>query len=375
MASVTTPLTYCSNIHPGESWADVMHNLNSHALDVKKRRGDERPLALGLRIAGQAAGEIDATAIADFRAWCKKHNAYLLTINGFPFGAFHDQRVKENVYLPDWREQQRVDYTQVLADIATHLQPDADAISISTVPIAFKQGFNDEDWPRVFDNLRQVLTHLVNLYDSTGIKITLAIEPEPGCVLETTDEVIDFFTRLRAQLTDDQNAHVGLCFDCCHQAVEFEQPAECLARLAEANIPIAKVQVSSALRATTPEEIEHLLDFDEPVYLHQAVARTDTSTPLARFDDLPDFAEYLRTGHAVSECRVHFHVPIFIEHLGPCGTTQDFLRDFLPRLDPDIPLEVETYSFGVLPAELRTDSVGASIARELEWVENLLESR
>lgn len=375
MAGLTQPLTYCSNIHPGEGWADVMANLNAHVLDVKQRLGDQaqRPFPLGLRIAGQAATEVDAKAVAEFQEWCHRHDAYLLTINGFPYGAFHNERVKENVYLPDWREAERVRYTQSLGDIAVQLQPDAQTLSISTVPVAFKDGFSENDWPAVLDNLQSVLAHFANLKQSTGVHVTLAIEPEPACVLETTGELLAFFQRLRPRLTLEQNAHLGVCFDCCHQAVEFEAPEECLQRLAEAEIPIAKVQVSSALQANTTDEVGRLLRFNEPVYLHQAVARTSDGG-LHAFSDLPEFEKALSEGLSPDECRVHFHVPIFLEHLGDCGTTQLFLKRLLPLLGSDVPLEVETYSFGVLPEHLKTDSVGESIARELSWVKTLLDA-
>ncbi len=365
------PLTYCSNIHPGESWADVMHNLESHALEVKARLGQtgatQVPFPLGLRISHQAAMDVDEAAITEFRNWCRQHDCYLLTINGFPYGAFHHQRVKELVYLPDWRNPSRVTYSQRLGDLAVALQPDAKQISISTVPIAFKDGFRESDWPQVEEHITQVLEHFAQLKERTGITLQLAIEPEPACVLETTSEAIEFFRRMRARLSARQDAHLGLCFDCCHQAVEFESAAECLDRLNAENIPIAKVQVSSALRAIGEGEIRRLLSFDEPVYLHQAVGRKKGEA-LQRFTDLPEFTQALDNGADFDECRVHFHVPIFLEHLGDCGTTQEFLKDFLPRLGAHIPLEVETYSFGVLPEHLRTDSVGQSIARELEWV-------
>lgn len=371
---MSAPLTYCSNIHPGEGWADVMHNLNSHGLEVMRLLGDraQRPFPLGLRLAGRAADEVGEQAIAEFRDWCRRHNAYLLTLNGFPYGAFHHQRVKENVYLPDWRESERVRYTRRLGDIAVALQPDADTLSISTVPIAFKRGFAERDWGAALDNVRTVLAHFVRLYQLTGVKVTLALEPEPGCVLETTDELLAFFERIRPRLSEAEKAHLGICFDCCHQAVEFEHPDQCLRRLARAEIPIEKVQVSSALQANTPDEVQRLLGFDEPVYLHQTLAR-DGQGGLHAFEDLPDFRAALDQGLKAREARVHFHVPIFQSHLGDCGTTQSFLTELLPRLPEGTPLEVETYSFGVLPEHLRTDSVGESIARELGWVQSLWE--
>ncbi|WP_020208050.1 metabolite traffic protein EboE [Gilvimarinus chinensis] len=371
MAEVTTApaVTYCSNIHPGESWADVMHNLNGHALEVKQRLNQNAPFPLGLRIAHQAALEADANAIAEFRAWCQQHNTYLLTINGFPYGTFHQTRVKENVYLPDWRERERVEYSKRLGDLAIALQPGAQRISISTVPIAFKPGFNEADWPQALAHVREVAEHYRSLSQQTGTQLVLALEPEPGCVLETTAEAIDFFTRL--DLADALRPYVGLCFDACHQAVEYENAAECLQQLSRANIPLGKVQVSSALKASG-DEIDTLLSFDEPVYLHQAVARHRNTGKLHRFNDLPEFAHARAQGEHYSECRVHFHVPIFLEHLGRVGTTQTFLRELLPLLDNSVPLEVETYSFTAIPENLRHGSVGENITRELQWVHQLL---
>jgi sugar phosphate isomerase/epimerase len=361
-------LTYCTNIHPGESWQHVLDNLESHGLSVKQQVAPNEAFPLGLRISWQASAELDAEKIAHFRAWCDEHNCYLLTINGFPYGTFHDQRVKEQVYEPDWRTQERVLYTQRLADLALALSTRAQQLSISTVPVAYKPVFNEIDWPLVRANLIAVLEHLQAIYQRSGILIRLALEPEPCCVLETTDEVIRFFERMN--FPAELQTFIGICFDCCHQAVEFESATEVLARVRAANITIAKVQVSSALRAQG-EQITELMKFNEPVYLHQVVAKN--SRGLQRFSDLPEFQAALQKGEQYNECRVHFHVPIFIDDFGQCSTTQFFLKAFLPELDSDIPLEVETYSFKNLPAHLRDYPLDVSIARELQWVKTLLD--
>ncbi len=360
-------LTYCSNIHPGESWQHVLDNLNAHGLRVKQQVSPDAAFPLGLRIAQQASVELDDEKIAQFRQWCITHNCYLLTINGFPYGTFHNQPVKAAVYDPDWRTQERVVYTKRLGDVAVALSTQAQKLSISTVPIAYKEGFSESDWPVVRANLISVLEHLQALYNRSGILVRLALEPEPCCVLETTEETISFFARM--DFPAELQKFIGICFDCCHQAVEFEDAADVLARLRAANITIAKVQVSSALRARG-EEINQLLQFNEPVYLHQAVAKNEKG--LHRFSDLPELQESLLSGEVYTECRVHFHVPIFLDHLGYCATTQYFLEDFLPQVDVDIPLEVETYSFKNLPAHLRDYPLDVSIARELQWVKQLL---
>jgi hypothetical protein len=367
-------VTYCSNIHPGERWSHVLDNLNAHAIAVKQQTSPDQAFPLGLRISYQATLDIGSAEIAQFRDWCKAQDCYLLTINGFPYGAFHQRPVKVSVYEPDWRTPERVSYTKRLAELAVELMTRPCELSISTVPVAFKTGFNESDWPLVRTHLLEVLEHLQDIHRKTGVLIRLAIEPEPCCVLETMDETVAFFARM--DFPAELKKFIGICFDCCHQAVEFEDPAQCLAQLRAADIAIVKVQVSSALRATG-DEIAQLTQFNEPIYLHQVVAQLAQETAhdlpqIERFVDLPEFQQRLNGGASFTECRAHFHVPIFLEHLGYCGTTRFFLEDFLPRLDPHIPLEVETYSFQNLPEHLRKDSVSESLARELHWVRELL---
>lgn len=323
-----------------------------------------------MRLSARAAFDLDDAEIDRFADWCNAKGCYVLTLNGFPYGSFHDTAVKETVYLPDWRDPRRVAYTNRLADILARWTPRGRTSSISTVPVACRNGFATDHWATVRTHLLDTLTHLARLHERGGPLIRLALEPEPYCVLEQTSETLEFFERMKfpASLAD----YIGLCFDCCHQAVEFEEPADCLTQLTRAEIRVVKVQVSSALRARG-SAIQNLLQFDEPTYLHQAVLRRQNGE-LERFSDLPGLARWLERGEAADECRVHFHVPIFLAELGAVGTTRFFLEDFLPRVAPGTPLEVETYSFGVLPPSLRLDSLGGSIARELNWVKETLDA-
>ena len=361
-------LTYCTNIHPGESWADARANLEAHLLGVKAAVAPEVPFPIGLRLSGQAVAEIDDAEARRFQAWCEENGTYVLTVNGFPHGRFHGVSVKEKVYDPDWRDPVRAKYTNAIADRLVQWLPGDAPGSISTVPIAWAPSFQEADWPAVRANVLTVVDHLDALAQSSGKALILAFEPEPGCVVETTSQAIELFERLA--LPQDRVRYAGLCYDCCHQAVQFEDPIDSFGRIEAAGIPIGKIQVSSSLRARG-DEIPNLRAFDEPTYLHQVVAR-DVDGGLHRASDLPVFfgeGGGASDGPALEECRVHFHVPIFADHLGPCGTTRFFLEELLPRIDPGIALEVETYSFDVLPAELRTDSVTESLARELIWAE------
>ncbi|PJB02924.1 MAG: xylose isomerase [Hydrogenophilales bacterium CG_4_9_14_3_um_filter_63_34] len=357
-------ITYCTNIHPGEGWREVFAALQQHIPAVKAAVSPDRPFPIGLRLSRRAAEELSGEENERFVRWLRENDCFIPTLNGFPYGSFHGERIKERVYLPDWRSRERAAYTMRLADLLAGWLPAGVAGSISTVPIGFKGGVGERDRPEIRRQLLAVLTHLQSLRQNTGREIVLALEPEPGCLLETTEEICRFFADL--DLPADLRDLLGVCYDCCHQAVEFEDPAASLARLAAAGIRIAKVQVSSALRLLAPTAAQ-LAPFDEPCYLHQVVARSPDGE-LSRYDDLPRALARLDPA-AGEEWRCHFHVPIFVSGAGDYGTTRFFLEDILPLLPQELLLEVETYTWEVLPLELRLGSVTDSIIREIHWLE------
>ena len=217
--------------------------------------------------------------------------------------------------------------------------------------------------------LQVVLAHLARIHAERGKKILLALEPEPGCLLETTEEVCHFFAE--GDFPDDLRPFLGVCYDCCHHAVEFEEPQASWRRLAEAGIPVAKLQVSSALQMRGADT-SRLRPFAEPHYLHQVVVRRKDGK-LAKYADLPEaFA-----GEPVNpddEWRCHFHLPIFLEHYGITGTTRSFMEKILELAPQDLLLEVETYTWEVLPDHLRGESVTTSIIREINWLKGQLDA-
>ena len=386
-------LTYCSNIHAGESWADVRDALASALPNVRRHLGAQGPLAIGLRLSARAAEELEQPAALDrFLAFMQDGDYYVPTINGFPFGAFHRSRVKENVYLPDWRDRRRLAYTNRLAGLLAALLKDRGLAegSISTAPGAFKGHMqNDGDAAAIASSILEHASFLARVRDTTGVTIVLAIEPEPGCFIETTAEAVDFFTRFlfneeflrsrpQSRLTVDQvRRHVGVCFDACHMAVEFEEPAASLAALDRAAIRVPKFQISSALQvrdaAAGSAGRRALERFADDTYLHQVVSRSDRG--LVRYVDLPE-ALAGASGDR-SEWRVHFHVPVFLRALGDLETTQPDLEAVLDLVKgrTDAPcLEVETYTWDVLPAEYRTADMSEAIARELSWTRARLDA-
>lgn len=362
-------LTYCSNIHAGETWPEIAEALATVVPEVRRQLDVHGPFAIGLRLsADAAAGLAQGSALDTFAAFLEAGRYYVPTINGFPYGAFHRTRVKDHVYLPDWRDPRRLAYTNQLAALLARLLPEDVAGSVSTVPGGFKAHLTAPgDVAAIGAALRAHAEGLRSLRDRTGRTVRLALEPEPGCLFETIDETLAFFD---AELADTAvREFIGVCVDTCHMAVEYETAASVFARLTGAGIDIPKVQVSSALDASTAEARQALAAFAEDTYLHQVVARRDGV--LERFTDLPEAL----AAPAPDQCRVHFHVPLFLEALGALRSTQPFVRDSLralvaaPICDQ---LEVETYTWDVLPPAYRRVDVATAIARELAWVREQL---
>jgi sugar phosphate isomerase/epimerase len=389
-------LTYCSNIHPGETWEEVQANLLKYVPLVRSQVAPGQRFGIGLRLSAQAADALSVPgAISTLAQLLDDNDFYVFTLNGFPYGAFHGVRVKEAAYLPDWRDPERLRYTNLLASLLAELLPQQPGLqgSVSTVPGAFKSEIrSNADIEAMRDNLVRHVAHLTGIERDTGCRIQLALEPEPCCFLETIAEALAFFqrhlfsaaaARRLMELTGLDmaaaqaalRAHLGLCLDLCHAAVEFEDADACLDRLAGAGIGIFKMQVSAGLRITdfSPQTLAALRSYIDPVYLHQVVEHGPEG--LRRFTDLPQALASLDEPLRRDEWRVHFHVPIFHDRLGPFQSTRDFIEQVLTRQRKHSisrHLEVETYTWDVLPAALKEQSVDRAIAQELNWVREVL---
>jgi hypothetical protein len=139
---------------------------------------------------------------------------------------------------------------------------------------------------------------------------------------------------------------------------------------------VPKIQLSAGLllEKPSPEALAHLAGFADEVYLHQTVVRQGDS--LTRFLDLPDALTHAPALSKDAEWRVHFHVPVCESSFGLLSSTAHELEALLLEADELAPhLEVETYTFGVLPEAYRARSVTESIARELDWVRATLARR
>jgi hypothetical protein len=389
-------LTYCTNVHPGETWDETFASLERYVLPIKRRVSPGQPFGVGLRISADAAATLAIPDhLAAFKDFLADHDLYVFTLNGFPYGRFHGTRVKEAVYLPDWQDAARLAYSDRLADILVELLPAGRDIegSVSTVPGAFKPRVEGQ---RSIDAMvRNLVAHAVHLADieaRTGRTLRLALEPEPCCFLETIEEAVRFFEdhlfsaparELVAQATgradgaeDLLRRHLGICFDVCHAAVEFEGE-DVLDRLVAAGIAVPKIQVSAALRLPNVDAAaaDLLRPFDDGVYFHQVVERSNGG--LTRYLDLDEALAALDGTERPREWRVHFHVPVYREATGGFATTQDYLKAILARQRASpvaAHLEVETYTWGVLPEADRQGDLAHNIAREIEWTRRELTS-
>ncbi|MEC5292275.1 metabolite traffic protein EboE [Aurantimonas sp. C2-6-R+9] len=381
-------LTYCLNIHPTQNWAETRAALTGPMCAVRDALGPDEPFAAGLRFSAETVRELESPrARSELKSILADNRLLPVTVNGFPYGPFHGTRVKEDVYQPDWRSDARLDYTCSLADLMADISAAGEVVSLSTVPGTFKPLAAGAE-ANMVERLLRTAAHLSRLREVTGVTVALALEPEPFCFLETIEEAVAFFdaflfsedaVRRMGDLAGlDRNAaaialprHLGLCYDVCHAAVEFEDAAGSIAALRVAGVPIHKLQLSAALRlpSVTQAARKALRSFDEPTYLHQVVSRRGNG-PLRREPDLPTALARAEDADG-EEWRVHFHVPVFLADLGDFYSTQDFLAEILTihaREPISAHLEVETYTWDVLPKALRHGSVEANVARELRWV-------
>jgi sugar phosphate isomerase/epimerase len=396
-------LTYCTNIHPADGWTSVFDTLRRYAPALKRRLSPGAPFGLGLRLSAREARELAAGPglLDDFARFLEDEGLYVALINGFPYGPFHGTPVKAQVYAPDWRDDARVAYTLDLLTILTRLLPEGSEGGISTAPLSYKAwmtGAGEADWERIAANIARVAAEMAATARARGRTIHLDIEPEPDCLIETSDEAIAFFrdhllprgtpTLARALGIDADAAreqlreHVQLCFDCCHFAVEYEDPGHALDRLAAAGLGVGRVQLSSALVVTLgadPEEargaLERLRRFADATYLHQVVERS--AGGLRHVPDLPEAiasAQQALEGASAAwsprEWRIHFHVPLFTREYAGLGSSQDYVAQVVAAARArgfTRHLEIETYTWDVLPPALKLE-LGESIAREYEWV-------
>jgi sugar phosphate isomerase/epimerase len=390
-------LTYSTLVHPGDTWEQMWTSLTTYVPQVKRRVAPDQPFGLSLRLSAASARTLASSP--DERARLKEFLAdedlYLYTVNAFPYGDFKGSLVKEQVYEPDWRSEERTRYTIDVADVLAEVGAEGTSPSIQSPPLGFKPRVTGPDVVQSYtEHVLRVVAHLVGIEQRTGRTVSLALEPEPYCFLETTGETVDYFqqhlysgdsaaalARLAGIPISAAHAalrrHLGVVFDICHQAVEYEDIPDSLRRLVDAGIPILKLQEAAAIHVpeVTVEAVDTLESYAETIYLTQTLERTNGSDLTYHLNVQDAIAAWRADPAPGREWRVHIHVPVFLDDLGPFGTTRSAIAEALAvhKASPlSGQLEIETYTWDMLPDELKTGDIVEYVTRELEWVREQL---
>ncbi|MDB6077565.1 MAG: hypothetical protein JWO82_1312 [Akkermansiaceae bacterium] len=372
-------LAYCTNIHPAEDWESTFRAISTHTMKVRDlvaanaRVTAAENFAVGLRLSAKAAAElVQGDHLLRFKDWLDSQRAYVFTINGFPYGDFHGTRVKQNVFRPDWTDRARLDYTKQLFQIVAELVPEGIDGSVSTLTGSFQEFAADE--APIRRHLLELADFVDDLSETTGRDLHLGLEPEPRGHFENTPETLAFFGRLLTEAADPARAlrRLGINYDTCHFALQYEEAAASLKTLTDAGLRISKIHLSAALALNPAEQeaVKAAMTFDEPTYLHQVLAR-HLDGRIARYTDLPDGLASLQSDPGAEEWRVHFHIPLDDLPALPLRSTRMNAADALAFAKETPGLcshwEIETYTWGVLPAQLQRP-VEEQIAGEYRWV-------
>lgn len=390
MSQDSIQLGYCTNVHAGTTLENVIQNIREFSLPIKQSVAPTNPFGIGLWFNSSSADQLSTSIpVWELRDQLNELGLTPFTFNGFPFGDFHSEVVKHEVYLPTWADDNRFMYTVRLAKIQSELLPEGSIGSISTLPLGWPIGEHSETWTqndeelvnRSAENLRAIAAILQKLEENSGRKIQIAIEPEPGCVLDNSVAIKKFFTeRLftgKAKQDDIIREYIGVCHDVCHSAVMFESQQKAIESYTQDGLQVFKVQASSAIEIPFDEietseheaALNELRQFQEPRYLHQVnIQRRDGQ--LEFFEDL-DLALAKYSENPQGTWRVHFHVPIFLEKFNFIRTTQPEIArcwQAMRKHQPEcLHFEVETYAWNVMADQYKTDSLIQSTSRELHW--------
>lgn len=392
-------LTYSTLVHPGDTWQEMRGSVETYLPAVKRNVAPDQPLGVSLRLSGASIRSLadDEHERDSFRDFLRSEELYVYTANAFPYGPFKGREVMEQVYEPDWTTEERTRYTMGVADVLANITEPGTEPSIQSAPLAFRPKVTGDEYVEACtDNVLRVVAHLINLERRTGRRIKLALEPEPFCFLETTQETVRYFVEHIYSATAARRLavlagvpiseaeglvrrHLGVVFDVGHQSVSFEDIPAALELLVAAGVPIFKLQEAAALSVpeVTGDAVAALKRFTDTIYLSQTTERRDGT--LIRYLNLTDaIAAWQADPTGAREWRTHFHVPVFLDEIGGFQTTRSDIEAAL-RLHAATPLsdhlEIETYTWDVLPAELKAGDITDYVSREITWVRDQLQQR
>jgi hypothetical protein len=389
-------LTYSTLVHATDNWDQLWKSVNTYLPAVKARVAPDQKFGVCLRTSAPSIEQLatEPAKVADLKQFFADQDLYLYTANAFVYGVFKKQVIKEDVYEPDWATPERREYTKKVANLLAELAPEGINPSIQSAPLGFKPKVTGEDVVETYtSNVIDVVAHLVDLKKKTGKMVTLGLEPEPRCYLETTDETITYFKNYlfsgptaqrlakatglnEADAAQAMKDYVGVVFDIGHQAVGYEDIPASLQKLVDNGVQIVKLQEAASMYIpeVTQKVVDALQNFAKTIYLSQTCQKKDGVQTW--FLNLEDAFEDWYKNPGPREWRTHFHVPVFLEDLGGYfGTTRFALEQalaFHKKQPLSTHLEIETYTWDVLPDHLKTGDIVEYVTRELEWVRGQL---
>ena len=388
-------LTYSTLVHQTDNWEQLWKSVNTYLPAVKARVAPNQKFGVCLRTSAPSVELLstEPSKVADLKTFFADNDLYLYTANAFVYGVFKKQIIKEDVYEPDWATPERREYTKKVATLLAELAPDGINPSIQSAPLGFKPKVTGEDVVETYtSNVIDVVAHLVELKKKTGKTVTLGLEPEPRCYLETTDETIAYFKnhlfsdatakRLakatglhEADAAQAMRDYTGVVFDIGHQAVGYEDIPVSLQKLVDNGVQIVKLQEAASMYIPDVSQtiVDALHPFAKTIYLSQTCQKKDGK--MTWFLNLEDaFADWYKNP-GPREWRTHFHVPVFLNDLGAFGTTRFALEQalaFHKKTPLSAHLEIETYTWDVLPERLKTGDIVEYVTREIDWVKGQL---
>ncbi|RZT27141.1 xylose isomerase-like TIM barrel protein [Kribbella sp. VKM Ac-2569] len=365
----TVHLGYCATVHPAAELDELIAGLDTCAGTVRSALGVP-VLGVGLwfphRLADRLANS--PAALSKLRRALQRNRLEVVTLNGTPHAQFADKVVGAKLYCPDWTDPERLRYTLDLVDVLAELLPSDVAYgSVSTVPLGWRVPWSKARNQAAREAIDRVEQHLARTEARTGRRIRIAVETEPGCVLEMIGQAAAWLDRYSSPYGG--TSRIGLGLDTCHLAVQFEDPAESFELLWRAGVDVVKAQLSLAPTLVDPGDASGryvLGQLGTPKYLRQV---REWGGP-----GVDDVAQaYELSGHAA--WRMHAHLAAHAAPPDPLSATTGVLDDCLTRLvggghPLTHHLESEVY---VWPRAARTQQALAKrIAKELTWLRDRL---
>lgn len=329
-------LTYCSNIFKTKSLKKLVLNIKNYTQEFKYHK-NHTSICLSKNLLAE-------TKIKHLFLLKKNH---ISSINGFVYQDFHKKNIKEKIYLPDWTSKYRFLYTQKIISIIKNYRKIKNIISISTMPISYKEWIKKKQKPII---IYKSIKNIEKTHPKKNINIS--IEPEPYCLIECYLDVINFYTIWIKKIIKKFKKYICICYDICHFSVIFDKHEIALNSINKKHIKIGKIQISSALKIILPTKINNIklllmtfLKMKKSNFLHQCITKYKENMII--YNDIAKIIKNL-INLKNSEIRIHCHIPIYKKKFKYLNTTNSETKKtirYIKKQNKIKNLEIESYTY------------------------------